>query len=62
VFVPTAEFFWVTRINPVSFGLPNRSSAHGGDNGRGRLRTAPRRQHFLIPPERRQTFPSGEFT
>lgn len=62
VFVPTAEFSWIMRINPVSFGLHSQFSARAGDSGRGRPRTAPRRQHVLVPPERRQAFPSGEFT
>jgi hypothetical protein len=61
VFAPTAEFGTVMRINPVSPSLQNQSSRGGGGDDLGRF-AAPGRQHFLIPPERRQTFPAGEFT
>ena len=59
---PTAEFFWVMRINPVSPGLPGQFGGQDDDNGMGRFGAAPRRQHLMIPPEDRQTFPFREFT
>jgi hypothetical protein len=52
----------VMRINPVSFGRPDQFGVQGDGNGMGRFGAAPRRQHLMIPPEDRQTFPFREFT
>jgi hypothetical protein len=75
VFVQTAEFFRVMRINSASLDFVN--TAEGGtaasvppgtvpsafsDGGLERFLTATRRQNFLIPPRSRRAFPLVEFT
>ena len=74
VFVPTAEFFRVMRINSASLdyvakadggteasvGAGTTASA-GEDDGLERFLTATRRQNWLIPPRRHRSFPLAEF-
>lgn len=76
VFVPTAEFFRVMRINSASLdyvkageGGGTAASVGAGeeasdaeDDGLERFLTATRRQNFLTPPRRNRAFPLVEFT
>jgi hypothetical protein len=75
VFVPTAEFFRVMRINSASLDFVATSEGGTGtsvpsgttgsaaeDDGLERFLTATRRQNFLIPPRRHRSFPLVEFT
>jgi hypothetical protein len=73
VFVPTAEFFRVMRVNAgaqdlmAKFGQPNDPNGTSGgvqfaDNGLERFLTATRRQNFLTPPRRHRSFPLLELT
>ncbi len=71
VFVPTAEFFRVLRINSASLdyvkagdnggtaaSVPSGvEAADSDDDGLERSLTATRRQNFLIPPCRHRAFP-----
>lgn len=76
VFVPTAEFFRVMRINAASLDYV-KAGEQGGtaasvpagveaadseDDGLERFITATRRQNFLIPPRRHRSFPLLELT
>ena len=76
VFVPTAEFFRVMRINSASLDYV-KAGEQGGtatsvsagveaadseDDGLERFLTATRRQNFLIPPRRHRAFPLLELT
>jgi hypothetical protein len=74
VFVPTAEFFRVMRINSASLDFVKSGqgggtatsvpagdeAADGGDDGLERFLTATRRQNWLIPPRRHRSFPLVE--
>lgn len=75
VFVPTAEFFRLMRINAASLdyvakadgGTQASVPAHiepcdGDDDGLERFLTATRRQNFLVPPRRHRSFPLIELT
>lgn len=77
VFVPTAEFFRVMRINSASLDYvkagegggtaasvvrPGDEASDAEDDGLERFLTATRRQNFLIPPRRNRAFPLLEFT
>jgi hypothetical protein len=76
IFVPTAEFFRVMRINSASLdyvkageGGGTAASVPSGveasdaeDDGLERFLTATRRQNFLIPPRRNRAFPLIELT
>ena len=77
VFVPTAEFFRVMRINQASQDLVETGGSNGGtatnvpagvepsddeDDGLERFISATRRQNFLIPPRRHRSFPLLELT
>jgi hypothetical protein len=62
VFVPTAEFFRVMRVNQASLDLVNQFGVADEDNGLERFLTATRRQNFLIPPRRSRAFPLLELT
>ena len=76
VFVPTAEFFRVMRINSASLdyvkageGGGTAASVPAGeeasdaeDDGLERFLTATRRQNWLIPPRRHRSFPLVELT
>ncbi len=76
IFVPTAEFFRVMRINAASLdyvkageGGGTAASVPSGveasdaeDDGLERFLTATRRQNFLIPPRRNRAFPLIELT
>jgi hypothetical protein len=76
IFVPTAEFFRVMRINSASLDYvkagqgggtatsvpPGVEAADAGDDGLERFLTATRRQNFLIPPRRHRAFPLLELT
>jgi len=76
VFVPTAEFFRVMRINSASLDYvkagqsggtaasvpPGVEAADPDDIGLERFLTATRRQNFLIPPRRHRAFPLLELT
>ncbi len=71
VFVPTAEFFRVMRVNQAAlrFQAPQDASGnvtgpgvHADDNGIDRFLTATRRQNFLIPPRAHRAFPLLELT
>jgi hypothetical protein len=73
VFVPTAEFFRVMRVNSASLDYVatdeggTGTSVHSGttgsaaeDDGLERFLTATRRQNWLIPPRRHRSFPLVE--
>ncbi|HEY3907967.1 MAG TPA: hypothetical protein VGM14_28945 [Streptosporangiaceae bacterium] len=76
VFVPTAEFFRVMRINSASLDYvkagqqggtaasvpPGVEAADPGDDGLERFTQATRRQNFLTPPRRHRAFPLLEET
>ncbi|HZO72565.1 MAG TPA: hypothetical protein VFB60_10220 [Ktedonobacteraceae bacterium] len=75
VFVPTAEFFRVMRVNAASLDMVAVSEGGTGtsvpagvtgsaaeDDGLERFITATRRQNFLIPPRRHRSFPLLELT
>jgi hypothetical protein len=62
VFVPTAEFFRVMRVNQASLDLVNQFGVADEDNGLERFLTATRRQNFLVPPRRNRAFPLIELT
>ncbi|HEU5226379.1 MAG TPA: hypothetical protein VFU49_01125, partial [Ktedonobacteraceae bacterium] len=75
VFVPTAEFFRVMRVNAASLDLVSTTDggtatsvpsginpSAGEDDGLERFITATRRQNFLIPPRRHRAFPLLELT
>ncbi len=62
VFVPTAEFFRVMRINQASLDLEATFDVEEEESGLERFLTATRRQNFLIPPRRHRAFPLVEFT
>jgi hypothetical protein len=62
VFVPTAEFFRVMRINAASLDLAEQFDVEEVENGLERFLTATRRQNFLCPPRRNRAFPLVEFT
>lgn len=76
VFVPTAEFFRVMRINSASLDYVKAGdnggtaasvpagieAADSDDDGLERFLTATRRQNFLIPPRRNRAFPLLELT
>ena len=77
VFVPTAEFFRVMRINSASQDFVETGGSNGGtaksvptgdqasddeDDGLERFLAATRRQNFLIPPRRHRAFPLVELT
>jgi hypothetical protein len=57
VFVPTADFFRVMRVNQASLDLVNKWGVDPSDNGLERFLTATRRQNFLVPPRRHRAFP-----
>jgi hypothetical protein len=62
VFVPTAEFFRVMRVNQASLDLVQANGVADEDNGLERFLTATRRQNFLVPPRRHRAFPLLELT
>lgn len=69
VFVPTAEFFRVMRVNQAALNFQTFEQGMGGsttgtvdadDNGLERFLTATRRQNFLVPPRVHRAFPLVE--
>jgi hypothetical protein len=60
VFVPSAEFFRVMRVNQASLDLTNQFGVLQADNGLERFMTTTRRQNFLVPPRRHRAFPLVE--
>ena len=77
IFVPTAEFFRVMRINAASQDFVETGGSNGGtarsvpagikpsddeDDGLERFMSATRRQNFLVPPRRHRAFPLLELT
>jgi hypothetical protein len=60
MFVPTADFFRLMRVNQASLDLQNQFAVDPDDNGLERFLTATRRQNFLIPPRRHRAFPLVE--
>jgi len=62
VFVPTADFFRVMRINQASLDLEAQFHVAEADSGLERFITATRRQNFLSPPRRHRAFPLVEVT
>ena len=62
VFVPTAEFFRVMRINQASLDLAAQFKVADDDNGLERFITPTRRQNFLVPPRAHRAFPLLELT
>jgi hypothetical protein len=76
IFVPTAEFFRVMRINAASLDyvkkgqqggtatsvFPGNEACDPDDDGLERFITTTRRQNFLIPPRRHRSFPLVELT
>jgi hypothetical protein len=61
VFVPTAEFFRVMRVNQASLDLQRQFLGNDDeDNGLERFITATRRQNFLVPPRVHRAFPLRE--
>jgi hypothetical protein len=61
-FVPTAEFFRVMRANSAAQDLQKQFDVDPDDNGLEPFTTATRRQNFLIPSRRHQSFPLLELT
>ncbi|HLG76534.1 MAG TPA: hypothetical protein VKX46_08965, partial [Ktedonobacteraceae bacterium] len=71
IFVPSAEFFRVMRVNAASLDYvkagqgggtaasvpPGVEAADADDDGLERFLTATRRQNFLCPPRRHRAFP-----
>lgn len=63
VFVPSAEFFRVMRVNQAALKYQQPAgNVDPDDNGLERFLTATRRQNFLIPPRRHRAFPLLELT
>jgi hypothetical protein len=76
IFVPTAEFFRVMRVNSASLDYvkagqgggtavsvpPGVEAADAEDDGLERFTQATRRQNFLVPPRRHRSFPLLEQT
>ena len=62
VFVPTADFFRLMRVNQASLDLVNEFGVDPSDNGLERFLTATRRQNFLVPPRRNRAFPFAELS
>jgi hypothetical protein len=62
VFVPTAEFFRVMRVNQASLDLVQQFGVPSDDNGLERFISATRRQNYLVPPRRHRAFPLLELT
>ena len=60
IFVPTADFFRLMRVNQASLDLVQQFGVDPDDNGLERFLTATRRQNFLIPPRRHRAFPLVE--
>jgi hypothetical protein len=61
VFVPTAEFFRVMRVNQAALDLQQQFLGNDDeDNGLERFITATRRQNFLVPPRVHRAFPLRE--
>jgi hypothetical protein len=61
VFVPTAEFFRVMRVNVAALDLQAQFLGNlEDDNGLERFITATRRQNFLVPPRTHRAFPLRE--
>lgn len=74
VFVPTADFFSLMRVNSASLDYVKADGAGGtatsvsagdeaaddNDDGLERFLTATRRQNFLVPPRRHRAFPLVE--
>jgi hypothetical protein len=60
IFVPTADFFRVMRVNQASLDLQSQFGVNPSDNGLERFLTATRRQNFLVPPRRNRAFPLVE--
>jgi hypothetical protein len=60
MFVPTAEFFRLMRVNQASLDLVRQFGVGPADNGLERFLTATGRQNFLIPPRRHRAFPLVE--
>jgi hypothetical protein len=61
VFVPSAEFFRVMRVNQASLDLAQQFDVEEAENGLERFLTTTRRQNFLLPPRRNRAFPLREF-
>ncbi len=60
IFVPTAEFFRVMRVNQASLDLVEKYHVPATSNGVERFITTTRRQNFLVPPRRNRSFPLVE--
>jgi hypothetical protein len=60
IFVPTAEFFRLMRVNQASLDLAAKYGVPGNSNGIERFITTTRRQNFLVPPRRHRAFPLTE--
>jgi hypothetical protein len=60
IFVPTAEFFRVMRVNSASRDLVAQFPVAEEDAALERFITATRRQNFLTPPRRHRAFPLVE--
>lgn len=57
IYVPTAEFFRVMRINAASLDLVAANQVPEEDNGLERFITATRRQNYLVPSRSHRAFP-----
>jgi hypothetical protein len=57
IFVPSAEFFRVMRVNQANLAIVRKYNVEPNDNGLERFLTATRRQNFLVPPRRHRVFP-----
>ncbi len=62
IYLPTAEFFRVMRVNAASLDLVEANQVPEEDNGLERFLTATRRQNFLVPPRMHRAFPLVELT
>jgi len=62
VYVPSAEFFRVMRVNQANLAIVAKYGVDPDDNGLERFITATRRQNYLVPPRRHRAFPLLELT
>lgn len=57
IYIPTAEFFRVMRVNGASLDLVKANNVDEDDNGLERFITATRRQNYLVPSRQHRAFP-----
>jgi hypothetical protein len=62
IYVPTAEFFRIMRVNQANLTIVAKYGVDPSDNGLERFMTATRRQNYLVPPRRHRAFPLLEMS